>query len=74
MGPDPQNQQIEAGSPRGANRELQTGPYLLRTLLDGVPLSEDGDNDDININFVEFLGRQGPPSSPPSTHALTSGP
>ncbi|CAN8095584.1 unnamed protein product [Discula destructiva] len=55
MGPDPQNQQAEAGSPRGAKHEHQAGPYVLRTLLDAVPLSEDGDNDATEINFVEFL-------------------
>lgn len=34
----------------------ETGPYVLRTLLQDVPLSADGDGSDININCVEFLG------------------
>lgn len=58
MGFDPQPQQIEAGSGSGAKRELQlhTGPFVLRTLLDDVPLSEDGEHDDIKINCVDYLG------------------
>ncbi|KAK8065659.1 hypothetical protein PG997_012406 [Apiospora hydei] len=36
---------------------LETGPYVLRTLLKDVPLSPDGGNDDdIKINCVEYLG------------------
>lgn len=34
----------------------QTGPFVLRTLLDDLPLSAEGDRDDIEINCVEFLG------------------
>lgn len=56
MGFDPQEQEAKAASPRGAKQELQTGPFVLRTLLDAVPLSEDGDNDDIKINCVDYLG------------------
>ncbi len=33
-----------------------TGPFVLRGLLDDLPLSADGDRDDIEINCVEFLG------------------
>jgi vacuolar protein sorting-associated protein 3 len=33
-----------------------TGPYVFRSLLPDVPLSVDGDRDDIEINCVEFLG------------------
>lgn len=36
---------------------LETGPYVLRTLLKDVPLSaDDGNDDDIKINCVEYLG------------------
>jgi hypothetical protein len=35
---------------------LETGPYVLRSLLEDLPLSADGDRDDIEINCVEFLG------------------
>ncbi|KAG9247614.1 hypothetical protein BJ878DRAFT_453945 [Calycina marina] len=33
----------------------ETGPYVLQTLLADVPLSADGDRDDVEINCVEFL-------------------
>lgn len=36
----------------------ETGPYVLRSLLDDVPLSAEGDRDDIEIKCVEFLGMQ----------------
>lgn len=39
---------------KGVNAE--TGPYVLRTLLEDVPLSAEGDQDDIKINCVEVLG------------------
>jgi hypothetical protein len=34
----------------------ETGPYVLRSLFGDVPLSADGDTDDIEITCVEFLG------------------
>lgn len=43
---------------RNRNRGSRaTGPYVLRPLLENVPLSAEGDRDDIEINCVEFLGR-----------------
>jgi hypothetical protein len=39
---------------------LEPGPYVLRSLLDDVPLSAEGDRDDIEINCVEFLGIRSP--------------
>ncbi|KAK3997648.1 hypothetical protein QBC44DRAFT_338645 [Cladorrhinum sp. PSN332] len=33
----------------------RTGPFGLRPLLHGVPLSENGDNEDIKINCVDYL-------------------
>jgi hypothetical protein len=36
---------------------LETGPFVLRTLLADVPLSADGDGLDIQITCVEYLGR-----------------
>jgi hypothetical protein len=36
----------------------ETGPYILRSLLEDLPLSADGDRDDIEITCVEFLGMQ----------------
>lgn len=35
----------------------EVGPYVLRTLLDEVPLSADGGHDDIKINCVDYLGK-----------------
>ena len=32
------------------------GPYTLRTLLDNVPLSAEGDNADTVITCVEYWG------------------
>jgi hypothetical protein len=34
----------------------ETGPFVLRSLLEDLPLSADGDREDIEINCVEFLG------------------
>jgi hypothetical protein len=34
----------------------ETGPFVLRSLLEDVPLSAEGEKDDIEINCVEFLG------------------
>lgn len=64
MGFDPKPQQNAAGNFLGAKQELQTGPFVLRSLLDNVPLSEDGDNDDIKINCVDYLGMEGFSISP----------
>lgn len=36
-------------------KELDAGPFVLRTLFADVPLSEDGTRDDIKINCVEYL-------------------
>lgn len=37
--------------------DLEPGPFVLRTLLQDVPLSADGANDsDIKINCVDYLG------------------
>lgn len=37
--------------------DLETGPFVLRTLLKDVPLSGDGaKDDDVKINCVEYLG------------------
>jgi hypothetical protein len=34
----------------------ESGPFVLRSLLEDVPLSADGDREDIVINCVEFWG------------------
>lgn len=54
---DGRSTQDKADSSSGARRQPATGPFVLRTLLEDVPLSEDGDNDDVKINFVEYLGK-----------------
>lgn len=35
---------------------LEPGPFVLRTLLHDVPLSADGDEEDIKINCVDYWG------------------
>lgn len=49
MASDPHRKQHKAALP-GA------GPYALRPLLHDVPLSADGNNDDVKINCVEYFG------------------
>lgn len=55
------HQVMEAAESEESNLERkrrapETGPYVLRSLLEDLPLSADGDRDDIEINCVEFLG------------------
>ncbi|KAF4982021.1 hypothetical protein FZEAL_2271 [Fusarium zealandicum] len=38
-----------------AHSDREVGPYVLRTLLDEVPLSADGSQHDIKINCVDYL-------------------
>ncbi|RBQ74972.1 hypothetical protein FVER14953_07380 [Fusarium verticillioides] len=42
-------------SPGLTSTSREVGPYVLRTLLDEVPLSADGSKDDIKINCVDYL-------------------
>lgn len=35
----------------------ENGPFVLRSLLEDIPLSADGDRHDIHILCVEFLGK-----------------
>lgn len=44
------------GSGDGQLSRREDGPYVLRTLLDDVPLSADGSQSDVKINCVEYLG------------------
>lgn len=37
-------------------RPAESGPFVLRSLLDEVPLSADGGKEDIRINCVDYLG------------------
>lgn len=50
MASDPQRTQSRAASLPGAR------PYTLRPLLHDVPLSADGNNDDVKINCVDHYG------------------
>lgn len=34
----------------------ESGPFVLRSLLDNVPLSADGGQEDIKINCVDYYG------------------
>ncbi|RDL40392.1 uncharacterized protein BP5553_00371 [Venustampulla echinocandica] len=42
-------------SPQQRNQVPETGPFVLRSLLEDVPLSADGDRGSIEITCVEFL-------------------
>lgn len=35
---------------------IERGPFVLKTLLEDVPLSADGDRQDIVINCIEYWG------------------
>lgn len=35
---------------------VERGPFVLKTLLEDVPLSADGDRQDIVINCIEYWG------------------
>lgn len=43
------------GHPFTPSRE--DGPFVLRSLLDDVPLSADGSQNDVKINCVEYYGK-----------------
>lgn len=45
-----------SSSPKSANTPAETGPYVLRSLLADVPLSAEGNGEDLEITCVEFLG------------------
>ncbi|KAM0518285.1 hypothetical protein ACHAPS_007809 [Verticillium nonalfalfae] len=48
---------VKEQSPRQLDlARLQDGPYVLRTLLEDVPLSADGPVTDVKINCVEYFG------------------
>lgn len=44
------------GSPERDQGPRETGPYILRNLIEDLPLSADGESQDIDINCVEYLG------------------
>lgn len=46
----------DSQSERRSLKEWGAGPFILRSLFADVPLSEDGTQDDIKINCVEYLG------------------
>lgn len=43
-------------SPARTRNPLETGPYVLRPLLEDLPLSPDGAQDDVKINCVDYFG------------------
>lgn len=51
---DPQD---NSSSRKRKRRAPENGPYVLRSLIEDLPLSADGDREDIEINCVEFLGK-----------------
>lgn len=60
MAPDPPDD--EPAATTGPAGPLQDGPFVLRPLLDDVPLSEDGQNADIKITCVDYLGMRAFPA------------
>jgi len=46
----------EAASWKRKRLAAEVGPFVLRSLLEDLPLSADGGRDDVEINCVEFLG------------------
>lgn len=44
----------DQGHPSTTSRE--DGPFVLRSLLEDVPLSADGSQSDVKINCVEYYG------------------
>ena len=53
------NDPEDVSDPSKRKRRVQeNGPYVLRSLIEDLPLSADGDRTDIEINCVEFLGEQ----------------
>jgi hypothetical protein len=50
----------DLGEPTSRKRRRpapEVGPFVLRSLLADLPLSAEGDRDDVEINCVEFLGK-----------------
>jgi len=56
MATEPKGGQSAPAAPRARQPPSETGPYVLRTLLEDVPLSADGGDEDIKINCVDYLG------------------
>lgn len=46
----------EEGGGSDSGLTLESGPFVLRSLLDNIPLSADGTDEDIKINCVEYYG------------------
>jgi len=49
---------MASDAPRNPKHLSGAGPYVLRPLLQSVPLSADGGDEDIKINCVDYLGRR----------------
>lgn len=56
MASDPQRKQGKAAATAASAAVPGARPYALRPLLHDVPLSADGNNDDVKINCVDFYG------------------
>lgn len=46
-----------AGPQRSTRPALETGPFVLRPLLEDVPLSAEGTEGEIKINCVDYHGK-----------------
>lgn len=53
------------GAQQAARSTLEAGPFVLRPLLQDVPLSAEGTDEDIRINCVDYHGKPFPGLDPP---------
>lgn len=51
-----EKEELASSKKRKRNSAVETGPFVLRSLLADVPLSAEGNGDDLEITCVEFLG------------------
>jgi hypothetical protein len=54
-----------AGPQRPTRPTLDTGPFVLRPLLQDVPLSAEGTDEDVTINCVDYHGKSSFPELVP---------
>lgn len=48
---------LATGTQQSRRSALETGPFVLRPLLQDVPLSAEGTDEDIKINCVDYHGK-----------------
>lgn len=48
--------QTSLAASTGQQAAVEDGPYILRPLLEEIPLASDGSDNNVKINCVEFYG------------------